>query len=160
MAARWRIRPARPADGERLVPLERLCFTDPWSALAFDELLRFPLTVALVAEQQNEILGYLIARVVAEEAEILNLAVVPERRRTGLGADLLEAGLTALQESGATRVWLEVRESNAAAQALYRRRGFEAVGRRTRYYKRPVEDALVLSLALPASRSSGTTRLN
>jgi ribosomal-protein-alanine N-acetyltransferase len=100
------------------VPLERLCFTDPWSALAFDELLRFPLTVALVAEQQNEILGYLIARVVAEEAEILNLAVVPERRRTGLGADLLEAGLTALQESGATRVWLEVRESNAAAQAL------------------------------------------
>lgn len=160
MADRWQIRRARPADAGRLMPLERRCFSDPWSAVAFEELLRFPLTVALVAECDGEVGGYLIGRAVAEEAEILNLAVTPEERRHGLGSRLLEAGLSALAEAGAQRVWLEVRESNAAAQALYQRRGFTAAGRRARYYKNPVEDALVLRMALPTLRDSGTTPLD
>lgn len=160
MADPWQIRRARPADAARLVPLERRCFSDPWSAVAFEELLRFPLTVALVAERNGELGGYLIGRAVAEEAEILNLAVRPEERRQGLGAQLLEAGLSALAGAGAHHVWLEVRESNAAARALYHRRGFTAAGRRTRYYKNPVEDALVLRMALPPLRDSGTTPLD
>jgi ribosomal-protein-alanine N-acetyltransferase len=160
MADPWRIRRAQPADAKRLVPLERRCFSDPWSALAFEELLRFPLTVALVAERGAEVGGYLIGRAVAENAEILNLAVLPEERRRGLGSWLLEAGLAALGQAGAHQVWLEVRESNLAAQALYRRRGFAAAGRRPRYYKNPVEDALVLRLALPALQDSGTTPLD
>jgi ribosomal-protein-alanine N-acetyltransferase len=160
MADRYRIRRAQAADASRLVPLERRCFSDPWSALAFEELLRFPLTVALVAERDGELGGYLISRAVAEEAEILNLAVAPEERRHGLGSRLLEAGLSALAEAGARQVWLEVRESNAAAQALYRRRGFTAAGRRARYYKNPVEDALVLRMALPDLQDSGTTPLD
>jgi ribosomal-protein-alanine N-acetyltransferase len=160
MVDRWQIRRARPADAGRLVPLERRCFSDPWSAVAFEELLRFPLTVALVAERDDDVGGYLIGRAVAEEAEILNLAVMPEERRHGLGSRLLEAGLSALAAAGAQRVWLEVRESNAAAQALYQRRGFTAAGRRARYYKNPVEDALVLRMPLPAPRDSGTTPLD
>jgi ribosomal-protein-alanine N-acetyltransferase len=128
--------------------------------VAFEELLRFPLTVALVAERDDDVGGYLIGRAVAEEAEILNLAVMPEERRHGLGSRLLEAGLSALAAAGAQRVWLEVRESNAAAQALYQRRGFTAAGRRARYYKNPVEDALVLRMPLPAPRDSGTTPLD
>lgn len=146
----WRIRRARPADAPALVPLERRCFTDPWSGLAFEEMLRFPLTQALVAETADGIVGYLIGRAVAGEGEILNLAVVPECRRHGLGATLLEAGLESLREAGAQRVWLEVRASNDAAQALYARRGFAKAGRRPRYYKHPVEDALVFQLDLAA----------
>jgi len=160
MADPFRIRRARPADAARLLPLERRCFSDPWSALAFEELLRFPLTVALVAERDGEVGGYLISRAVAEEAEILNLAVAPEERRHGLGTRLLEAGLSALSEAGAHQVWLEVRESNAAAQGLYQRRGFTAAGRRSRYYKNPVEDALVLRMELPLVRDSGTRPLD
>lgn len=156
MGDRWQIRPARPADAGRLVPLERLCFSDPWSAAAFEEMLRFPLTVALIAERAGEVVGYLIGRAVAGEGEILNLAVSPDQRRNGLGSRILEAGLTALGRAGATRVWLEVRESNRAAQELYLKRGFAAAGRRARYYRSPVEDALVFQMALPALRESGT----
>jgi [ribosomal protein S18]-alanine N-acetyltransferase len=154
MADPWLIRPARPADAGRLVPLERLCFTDPWSAAAFEEMLRFPLTVALIAERAGEVVGYLVGRAVAGQGEILNLAITPEERRHGLGSRLLEAGLQALSSAGATRVWLEVRESNQAALALYLKRGFGAAGRRARYYKSPVEDALVLRLALSELRVS------
>jgi ribosomal-protein-alanine N-acetyltransferase len=150
MADRWQIRPARPADAGRLVPLERRCFTDPWSEVAFEEMLRFPLTVAVIAERNGEVEGYLIGRSIAGEGEILNLAVVPEQRRHGLGSKLLEAGLAALTEAGSRRVWLEVREGNRAAQALYHGRGFSSAGRRKKYYKNPVEDALVLQLELPS----------
>ncbi|HWA59445.1 MAG TPA: ribosomal protein S18-alanine N-acetyltransferase [Gemmatimonadales bacterium] len=153
MADPWRIRPARPADAPALAALEQRCFSDPWSGLAFEEMLRFPLTVALVAEEPRDaVVGYLIGRAVAGEGEILNLAVVPEQRRRGLGGRLLEAGLEALTGAGARRVWLEVRESNGGAQALYEARGFTAAGRRSRYYRQPVEDALVyqLDLAGPA----------
>lgn len=146
----WRVRRARPADAPALVPLERRCFSDPWSGLAFEEMLRFPLTQALVAESDAGIVGYLIGRAVAGEGEILNLAVAPELRRHGLGARLLEAGLDLLRDGGAYRVWLEVRESNQAAQALYVGRGFTEAGRRPRYYKHPTEDALVYQLDLSA----------
>jgi ribosomal-protein-alanine N-acetyltransferase len=151
MAGRWQIRAARPADAARLAPLERRCFSDPWSAAAFEEMLRFPLTVALIAERQEEVDGYLIARSIAGEGEILNLAVAPEQRRHGLGSQLLEAGLAALTEAGSRRVWLEVRESNEGAQALYLSRGFASAGRRKKYYKSPVEDALVLQLDFPSA---------
>lgn len=155
MGDRWRIRPAELADASALAALERRCFSDPWSVAAFDELLPLSYIVGLVAEVDGVIGGYLVARELAGEAEILNLAVVPEARRGGLGRQLLDAGLEDLQARGAERVWLEVRESNAAAQALYARRGFTAAGRRPRYYRAPVEDALVLSLDLTAAPFSG-----
>jgi [ribosomal protein S18]-alanine N-acetyltransferase len=155
MGDRWRIRPAVLADAERLAALERRCFSDPWSAAAFHELLPLSYIVGLVAERAGTIEGYLVAREIAGEAEILNLAVVPEERRAGLGGTLLDAGLERLAERNAERVWLEVRESNAAAQALYVRRGFATAGRRTRYYRAPVEDALVLSLDLSGAAFRG-----
>jgi ribosomal-protein-alanine N-acetyltransferase len=149
MDATWQIRPARTADGRRLVPLERRCFTDPWSQEAFEELFASPFGHGLIAERLGVIEGYLVARAVAGEGEILNLAVAPEVRGQGLGALLLEAALERLMAAGAREVFLEVREGNAPAQALYHRRGFRAIGRRARYYRNPVEDAIVLRLALP-----------
>jgi ribosomal-protein-alanine N-acetyltransferase len=81
---------------------------------------------------------------------VLNLAVAPEARGQGLGARLLQSALDCLSEAGAREVFLEVREGNVAAQNLYQRRGFRPIARRAGYYRNPVEDAIVLRLALQA----------
>ena len=100
----------------------------------------------LVAEQQGKVAGYVVALDAADEGEILNLAVAEGGRRRGLGRALVEAIIAALSERGVRQVYLEVRESNAAARALYAGFGFKDVGRRKGYYRRPVEDAIVLRL--------------
>lgn len=92
--------------------------------------------------------GYVIARVAADEADVLNLAVSPAERGRGLGGELLDAGLAAVIDRGAREIFLEVRESNVAALALYGSRGFAAVSRRNMYYRNPVEDALLLRRAI------------
>ena len=99
--------------------------------------------------------GYLVARQMADEGEILNVGVEPARRRHGVGSVLVSAGLDRLRALGARQVFLEVRESNVAARALYGRFGFVEVSRRAKYYRRPVEDAILLRAANPAG---GTPR--
>jgi len=94
----------------------------------------------------NEVAGYVVAFDAADEGEILNLAVAPAGRRNGLGRALVQHMLEALTARGARQIYLEVRESNAPARALYAAQGFKEVGRRTQYYRRPVEDAIVLRL--------------
>lgn len=107
-----------------------------------------PGTVGLVSTELDEPIGYFLAREILGTAEVLNLAVVPERRGRGLGGALLDAGLTAVRARGGSEVFLEVRASNAVAQGLYARRGFQMEGRRRGYYRRPDEDALVLRLLM------------
>ena len=106
--------------------------------------------IFLVATRQNPetVAGYVIARVVAGEADVLNLAVSPPDRGHGLGGELLDAGLAAVVGRGVREVFLEVRESNVAALALYESRGFKTVSRRKGYYRNPVEDALLLRRAI------------
>jgi len=87
-----------------------------------------------------------VALEAADEGEILNLAVAPDGRRRGLGRELVRATIDALTEREVRQVYLEVRESNAPARALYATFGFKEVGRRQQYYRRPVEDAIVLRL--------------
>ena len=148
MDDRFRIRPAALADAAALVAIERRCFSDPWSEVAFQEALSSPWTFGLVADGARGLAGYLIGREAAGSGEILNLAVAPEFRRRGIGDALLEEGLRAFRGLRATEVFLEVRESNHSAQALYLARGFRPVGQRASYYRNPREDALVLRLAL------------
>ena len=148
------IRPAGLADAERLVPLERRCFSDPWSALGFSELLAGPFGFGLLAEQGRSIAGYLVGRAISGEGEILNLAVAPECRRLGVGNRLLEAALELMVGRGTREVFLEVRASNIAAHTMYLRRGFLEMGRRMAYYRHPVEDAIVLRLDLVATQHS------
>jgi ribosomal-protein-alanine N-acetyltransferase len=101
----------------------------------------------LVAEGEGQtIAGYVVALDAADEGEILNLAVAPAGRRHGLGRALVEHVLEVLRARGIRHVYLEVRESNAPARALYAAHGFEEVSRRRHYYRRPVEDAIVLRL--------------
>ena len=118
----------------------------PWPASAFGELLTQ--TGVFAIESQD---GFILMRAVADEAEILTLAVRPAARRAGQGRRLVGEGILAAAARGAARVFLEVADDNAAARALYARAGFTEAGRRPGYYGRPGgerRDALLLVLNL------------
>ena len=128
-----------------------LTASDPWPERHFRECVASGVPF-LVATQDDHVLGYIIAHHAVDEAEILNLGVGPEERRRGIGRALVEAMLVALREHGITAVFLEVRESNASAIALYQKLGFSEVGRRPNYYDDPVENAIVMQRSRPADR--------
>lgn len=133
---------------DELAALHASAFAAPWDAKAFADLLGQPGVFADVAAD-----GFILIRAVADEAEILTLAVRPEARRRGVGARLVEAGADRAAGMGARRLFLEVAEDNAAARGLYARCGFAETGRRKGYY--PAEDggrtdALILALNLTA----------
>ncbi len=96
----------------------------------------------------TEIAGFIVARVIADEVHINNVAVRPAFRGYRIGSRLLRATLEQAQRGGAAIARLEVRAGNQAAQRLYRRCGFEVDGRRKGYYREPTEDALLMSLFL------------
>jgi len=101
-----------------------------------------------VAEVEGRIAGFLIARRIASELEILNLAIRPDARRRGMGRALIQFAFAWGKEFGATSAFLEVRASNLAALEFYRRHQFKKTGRRHLYYSNPVEDALVLTASI------------
>jgi ribosomal-protein-alanine N-acetyltransferase len=148
MVVPWTIRPATHRDVAAAAEIERSCFSDPWSEAAIADSFGGPGMRSLVAIHPDGLQGYVIARAVAGEAEILNLAVAPEARGLGLGGRLLDAMLDLLRRSKVGEVFLEVRQGNVPARALYHSRGFAVVGQRANYYRHPVEDAIVLRLAL------------
>ena len=92
------------------------------------------------------ILGFLVARRIGPEWELENIVIDPAARRRGLGKQLLEALLAEARETSSEAVFLEVRESNAAARALYISAGFQETGRRKSYYSNPPEDAILYRL--------------
>jgi ribosomal-protein-alanine N-acetyltransferase len=138
------IRDANADDLNAVVAIERASFGDPWSAASFRSLLSAETSRFRVATHDGVVVGYAIATRVGDEAELANLAVDPSVRRAGIGARLLDDLLASTDGEPAATVYLEVRASNEPAQALYRSRGFEAVGRRRGYYSRPAEDAVVM----------------
>ena len=133
------------ADLNLLVEIASACpEAAPWSRADFERVVCGEFH-GWVAENGNRVVGFIAARVVADEIEILNLAVEPASRRNRIGSQLLEEALERARSAGARRVFLEVRESNRAAQAFYERHGFRFSLRRAHYYSDPREDALVLS---------------
>jgi ribosomal-protein-alanine N-acetyltransferase len=144
------IRPVESFDLPVLTALHAACFAapwdQPWTDRSFAEVLRMPGTGARIAALGPEPVGFAVARIAADEAELLLIGIHPEHRRAGHGRALLDHLVAALREAGATRLFLEVAESNRAATAFYRAAGFDPVGRRPRYYAD--EDALVLMKAL------------
>lgn len=129
--------------------IEQAVFSDPWSERDFRECIASGVAF-LVAAAPDGVAGYVVAHHAADEGEILNLAVAPAHHRRGIGRDLVRHVLAALAERGVSQIFLEVRASNTAAHALYAAVGFREVGRRAGYYRRPVEDAVVLRAAIPA----------
>ncbi|MGH9885002.1 MAG: ribosomal protein S18-alanine N-acetyltransferase [bacterium] len=132
-------------DLPAVAAIERDAFSDPWSEKSFRDALAHPsIYFAAARGSARTLLGYVVAWFVADEGQIANLAVAPSAWGAGIGGALLDAALreAALRET--EQVYLEVRDSNERARSLYRSRGFEEVGRRRAYYRRPVEDAIVL----------------
>jgi ribosomal-protein-alanine N-acetyltransferase len=126
--------------------IEEACFSDPWSEASFRQAIDNAGVFFRVATEGagGAVVGYVVAWFAADEGEIANVAVAPAARGRGIGGLLLDAAIAAAPEHGAGALYLDVRESNARARALYDSRGFVEVGRRRRYYRRPSEDAIVL----------------
>ena len=138
------VRRATDGDVKAVAAIERSAFADPWPEEAFEAQLQRRVAWFAVAEVDREVAGYLVAFMVADEAEIANIAVRKDLRGRGIGASLLDASLNEAQARGVSSVYLEVRESNAVARRLYASRGFRKVGLRRSYYRNPTENAIVL----------------
>lgn len=146
----WHIRPAVASDIHRVAEIEAESFSDPWSLASFRSLVSAGLVWFRVAadDATGEVVGYILVWFAADEAELANIAVAPAMRGQRVGAALLDEALRAARARGTVHMYLEVRDSNARARELYASRGFEEVGRRRGYYRRPVEDALILRRTL------------
>lgn len=119
-----------------------------WPEASVREALTWEGILGLASEARGEVVGFLIARQVRDEAEVLNLAVTPQSRRKGEGGALLKTAVVEFRKRGVSRVFLEVRESNASGIAFYRKHSFSQVGRRDGYYRDPVEAAIVMEIRL------------
>jgi [ribosomal protein S18]-alanine N-acetyltransferase len=136
----------RFADIPAVHEIESLSFRTPWPAYAFEQELKGNrLARYLVARAGEKVVGFAGVWVMVDEAHITTFGVHPDWRRRGVGRQLLLNLFELANALDAARITLEVRESNAAAQALYRRFGFEESGRRERYYTDDGEDALVMT---------------
>ncbi|MBI0535879.1 GNAT family N-acetyltransferase [Roseomonas sp. KE2513] len=144
-------RPAEPVEAPVLAVLHAAAFPpeERWGESAIRLMLGLEGAFGLVVEGAAGPAGFILARAVAGEAEILTIAVDPSAQRGGLGATLLGAALAEVARRGASVLFLEVSERNAPARALYARTGAEPVGRRRRYYP-DGSDALVLRITPPS----------
>lgn len=139
-------------DLEALLEVERRSYSHPWTRRNFEgELAAGERGLLLVLRaagarggSDRGLRGYCAFQVAAQEMHVMNLAIVPESRRRGLGSFLLRLAMDIAARRGAREAFLEVREGNLAARGLYRSAGFTEAGRRSGYYSRPSEDALVL----------------
>ena len=139
-------------DLPEVLAIDRVSFPIPWPERSYRyELTENRASTLLVAERETEIgahmvAGYLGYWLITDEAHISTLAVHPEYRGLGIGRQLLQVGLQRARSSGARKATLEVRSGNAVAIGLYRRFGFEVVGRRSGYYRDNGEDALLMTV--------------
>jgi ribosomal-protein-alanine N-acetyltransferase len=115
-----------------------------WSTEDVQEMLESTGILALLSERSGTITGFLFARQVADEAELLNIAVRKDFRGKGDGSAILSAAFAELREARVRRIFLEVRESNRETITFYRKRGFCESGRRKAYYRDPREDAICM----------------
>lgn len=145
------VRPATAAELPALAALHAQAFPhEPWDAAALAGMLATPGTTALTAAAGGgDLAGFILLRVVLDEAEVLTICVSESARRRGLGAALLQAARDAATAGGAAALYLEAAADNVSALALYRSAGFAEAGRRRGYYRRGAEkiDALVMRLA-------------
>jgi tRNA threonylcarbamoyladenosine biosynthesis protein TsaB len=143
------VRVFRPEDAAAAIAvLKESLEAANWSEKSYVESLGWRGAVALASEFEGRVTGFIIGRQIAGDGEILNLAVIPERRRQGEGRALLTAALDEFRARRTGRIFLEVRESNQAAIAFYAKHGFAETGRRAGYYQDPAEAAILMEKKL------------
>jgi len=145
--------PMAERDLDEVVAVESVIYTHPWTRGNFADSLQAGYacrTWRLATGRDAELIGYFVLMAAAGEAHLLNLSIAARHQRSGHGSALLREAAQIARRLGAKSLFLEVRPSNHAAQALYRRFGFRKVGLRRGYYPahHGREDALVLSLGL------------
>lgn len=128
----------------QIAEIEAMCFSAPWSQRSIESELTNPLSLWVVAMDGDTLVGYVGSQSVLGEADMMNLAVLPQYRRQGIGRMLVNALVEQLRSREVMCLSLEVRASNEGAIALYQSIGFDTVGRRPNYYSKPKEDALIL----------------
>lgn len=148
---RLQIRDATDRDLARIWEIERLSFPQPWSLNSFERELTLPFSRMVVATPEpsadGDPVGFLCRWLIADELHVLNIAVHPDLRRSGIGAELLQVTIDEAKTKRAQIVTLEVRRSNLAARYLYRKFKFEERRLRRNYYAFG-EDAIVMELKL------------
>ena len=129
---------------QAVAEIEKVCFSDPWSLNSINSELDNPLSLWLVALDGDRVAGYVGSQTVLGGSDMMNLAVLPESRKQGIGERLVNELVEHLKENGACCLVLEVRQSNEPAISLYTKLGFQQVGLRPNYYRNPKENALIL----------------
>lgn len=142
------IRPFRPSDIPAILDIQNSNRqAAQWPQSAYEAIEKAGEN-GWVAEQSRLIVGFLIARTMAGEMEILNLAVHPNVHRQGIGRELLQHSISRAVQNGTRRAFLEVRSSNTTAKKFYEANGFSQTGVRPDYYSNPVEAALLLAKSI------------
>lgn len=138
------IRTAQLSDIEEIEEIEKMSFPTPWSKQLIREEILFPLSLNLVAEQHDKVVGYVLSWLIVPEVHILNLAVASEQRKQGIGKIILETLFQEAIKKGANKFTLEVRHRNNNAINFYKHFGFVIKGIRKNYYQDTGEDALIM----------------
>ncbi len=132
------------ADIEAVAAIEQASFKDPWSIKSFQtELRQNRLAIYYVARLEGEIIAYIGAWLIIDEAHITTLAVAEPYRSRGIATDLLKTLIAKARNEEIQCLTLEVRPSNTGARVFYEKQGFRILGRRKRYYRD--EDALIMT---------------
>ncbi len=142
------IRKMTPQDVPVVSQIDQLSFTLPWPEHSFHyEVSDNRVARCFVAETEDKrVAAMIVSWMIVDELHIATIATHPDFRRQGIGAQILTTALKDASAAGVRRAFLEVRESNEAAQAMYRKFGFEMTGRRAKYYKDNGEDAILMTL--------------
>ena len=130
---------------KEIAETEEKCFSEPWSESAVSGFLSFSYNGALVCLCDGKFAGYITYTAVCDEVQIANVATEPSFRRKGVGRCLVEELKKLAVENKSTVIMLEVRESNVPAISLYENAGFERVGVRKNFYKKPDENAILMN---------------
>lgn len=137
-------------ESAAVAEMEHQIFPDKWSERAVLDTLENEQTICLTAEKAGRLIGYLFAYVAADEADIARVAVLKESRKQGVGSELMKELKKVGQEQELKKLLLDVRRSNTAARAFYKKHGFTEDGVRPGFYEKPEEDAVLMSCEIDA----------
>lgn len=137
-------------ESAAVAEMEHQIFPDKWSERAVLDTLENEQTICLTAEKAGRLMGYLFAYVAADEADIARVAVLKESRKQGVGSELMKELKKVGQEQELKKLLLDVRRSNTAARAFYKKHGFTEDGVRPGFYEKPEEDAVLMSCEIGA----------
>ena len=146
------VRPKTDEDLEAITRLEEECFTDSWSPALMSQMFASEFDKIYVLEDEGRIIGYADVRNMYGDCDLMNICVTADARGRGGASLLMERIMAQARFEDASQILLEVRKSNAAAIALYKKFGFTELGVRRDYYTNPVEDAIIMIIEFKEKR--------